>query len=147
MTGIDLIERVLGVLAAVGGLVAAAVPVGGGIAWLMNRRRRQVDTTKVEVDTNKTLAEIFQVYATARNVDAKTLVDVATVYQSIIDELRKEVAELNGRMDKMEEELQEAQKDLRLAREGLSERDGKIRDMQRHITQLEQQLNGKEDKA
>lgn len=137
----------MSVLAVVGGMAAAFAPVAGAVAWIMNRRKRVADTTKVEVDANKTIAEIIQVHAAARNLDANTLKEITAVYQGVIDELRKELGDLNGRMDKMEEELQEAQKELRSAREGLIARDNKIGEMQRHITKLEEQLKGKEDKV
>lgn len=119
------------------GLVAA---LGGPIGFLFGRRQRNAEASKIEADAGVGISN-------ARKLDAETLQVVSTVYQNIIAELRKELTELNGRMDKMEEELQETQKELRAAREGLVERDGKISDMQRHITQLEKQLKGKEDKV
>jgi chromosome segregation ATPase len=148
MNNLDFWERLTSIV------VALLALVGGPLGFLFGRRQRNADANKTEADAGKTLAEIFQVHATARNMDAKTLVDIAAVYQGIIDELRKEMGELNGRVDKMEKELETAQGELRLARDGLIERDRrladndkKMADMQRHITQLEEKLKGKEDKA
>ena len=127
MINVDFWERFMGII------IALLAAIGGPIGFLFGRRQRNAEASKIEADAGVGISN-------ARKLDAETLQVVSTVYQNIIGELRKEITELNGRMDKLETELEQA-------RAGLAERDRKIGDMQRHIGQLEEKLKTKEDKV